>query len=429
MRKFLLSLVISIITVSLYAQDTYNFTLEDCLNYAFQNNYNRQSMKLSEQVQQNTYDQSKMERIPNVNASLSEGWSSSKNNSSSWDGNYSINAKMPLYQGGMINKTVEQNKLYVEQSTYQTSQYDNELTIQILQSFLSVLGNQELLKYQQTVVEASSEQAKQGEEQFRVGSILESDYLLLEAQYANDLNNITDTQIARDNSLLTLKKLLSMPPSYYLCIIYPDTAAIEGMGILPPMDNVINQALNTLPDIKISQYNVDIANMSIKLAKSSFWPTLSLSGGVGTGHVNDYSSFGTQLSNGLNEQVGVSLSIPLYNNNRTKTKVEQSRIAMKQAELDKKQTELDVMQNVAIEYQDVVSSYNKYNTTNIRQNAYFKTFEAYRAQFNAGAITAVDLLQQQNNYISALNDYIQSKYSFILKRKILDVYMGVPVTI
>ena len=48
--------------------------------------------------------------------------------------------------------------------------------------------------------------------------------------------------------------------------------------------------------------------------------------------------------------------------------------------------------------------------------------------FSAGSITAVELLQQQNNYISAMNDYIQSKYTFMLQRKVLDVYMGEEIT-
>ena len=43
------------------------------------------------------------------------------------------------------------------------------------------------------------------------------------------------------------------------------------------------------------------------------------------------------------------------------------------------------------------------------------------------SVIAVDLIQQQTNYINQLNQYMQSKYSFVLQRKILDVLMGVPV--
>lgn len=433
MKKVVLGFMICMNAVAVIAQESataiHQFTLEDCLSYALGNNYNRQSVKLNEEATKDAYDQSKKERLPSLSASLSENFSSTKNNSPSWDGNYGLSTGVTLYQGGSISNTIEQNKLKMEQSSYQTSQYENELTIQILQSFLSVLGNEELLKYQAAVVTASEEQAKQGEEQYKAGTILESDYLLLEAQYANDLNNITDTQIARDNNLLTLKSLLSMNPSEDLQIIHPDTTALSVMSIIPAKDYVLDRAVNTLPDLKISQYNVEIANMGVKLSKSGYFPTVNLTGSVGTGHMKDYSNFGTQLSDGLNGKVGISLSIPIYDNSRTKSKVTQSKITLKQAELDKKQTELDILQNVTVEYQDVTSAYNKYLTTDIRQHAYLKTFEAYQAQFNVGTITAVDLLQQQNNYISALNDYIQSKYSFMLKRKILDVYMGIPVVL
>jgi outer membrane protein len=286
------------------------------------------------------------------------------------------------------------------------------------------LGNEELLKYQEAVVKASEAQLEQGKAQFDAGQILESDYFLLEAQYATDKNNITDTQIARDNSLLTLKSLLSMNPLETLEIVYPSTDALENMAIIPNKNYVVEEAMNNLPELKISRYDIDIAEVGIKLSKAGYLPTLSLGASIGTGHNNDFSDFGSQLSNGLNEQIGLTLSIPIYDNSRTKAKVAQSKIQLQQAELQKKQTDLDIMQTVIQEYQNVISSYNKYQTTDVRQNAYLKTYQAYTAQFNAGAITAVDLLQQQNNYISALNDFIQSKYSFMLNRKILDVYMG-----
>ncbi len=432
MKRLFFFFIASLLSLGMVtAQGTstaHRFTLEDCLNYAMGNSYNRQSMKLSEDAQESAYQQSKMERLPSLNASLNESFTNSKSNSASWNGTYGLNTELPVYQGGSIRNTIEQSKLKTEQSSYQTSQYDNQLTIQILQAFLAVLGNEELLKYQDAVVKSSEEQVKQGKEQYRAGTILESDYLLLEAQYANDKNNITDTRIAREKSLLTLKSLLSMRPDVQLQIIYPDTSALVRMSVMPQMDHVMERTLATLPDLKISQYDVDIATNSVKLARSGYYPTVSLYGSVGTGQTNDYSNFGTQLSDHRNEQVGVRLSVPIFNNNRTKAQVTQSRIALQQAELNKKQTELDVLQNVTTEYQDVVSAFNKYQTTTILQNAYLKTFEAYSVQFNAGSITAVDLLQQQNNYISALNDYIQSKYGFMLKRKILDVYMGIPIS-
>jgi outer membrane protein len=404
----------------------YLFTLEDCLNYAFGNNYNLQSVKLTEEAKEDAYQQSKKERLPNLNASVGESLSHTTGNDAVFGGSAGLSANMTLYQGGNINNAIEQSKLQKEQSSFQISQYRNDLTIRILQAFLTVLGNEELLKYQEAVAGASEEQMKQGKERFQYGKILESDYLLLEAQCANDKNSLTDTKISRDNSLLALKNLLSIPASKSLQIISLDTTAVQTMALLPTMENVLESGMATLPDLKISQYNIDISKIGLKMSKANYLPTVSLNGSIGTGHT-DFSDFGAQLSNRFNQQIGVSVSLPIYDNSRTKSKVRQSQIALQQAELDKKQTELDIEQTLVTEYQALISAYNKYQTTQIRQNAYSKTFDVYRAQFGAGAITAVDLLQQQNNYISALNDYIQSKYEFILKRKIIDVYMGTEI--
>jgi len=408
------------------AQEQLVFTLEDCIRYAMENNFNRQSLRLAEEASQVTFQQARDERLPSVNASLSQNLNNSNAVGSSINGNFSVNASLPVYQGGAITNTIEQNRLQMEQAAYRTSQFENELTIQILQAFLSVLGNEELLKFQTYVAEASLEQLNRGREQHRLGSILESDYLLFQAQYANDLNNIVDTEIARNNSMLALKNLLSMNPSTELKIVFPDTSAIAAISFLPAQEEVVERALMYMPDMQISQYNVDIAGVGVQLARAGFYPTVSVGAGIGTGH-SDFSNFGTQLNNRLNEHIGVTVNVPIFNRNRTKANVARSQISLRQAELSQMQTELNIRQTVTQEYQDVVSAHNRYKVTEIRQNAHLKSFEAFRTQFNAGAITPVELLQQQNNYISALNDYIQSKYRFMLKRKVLDVFMDEPI--
>ncbi|MDH8701786.1 outer membrane protein [Dysgonomonadaceae bacterium PH5-43] len=437
MKKIVLSLFLGFTVLLASAQTTpvaenatgvIRFSLNECLEYAFGNNFTRKNMLLNETVKQEVYDQSKLERLPNVNASLSENWRHSDDAGSSLGGSYGISAGVTLYQGGAITNTIEENKLQMEQTQLQTKQYENDLVINILESFLTVLGNEELLKYQHTLLTASEEQVAQGKAQYMADEILESDYLMLEAQYASDKANIIDTEIARDNSLLNLKSLLSMDPEVDLRIIYPDTAILQQMTLIPLRETVIERAIETWPDLKISQYDVDIANVNVKIAKASYFPTVSLSGSVNSGHNKNFQNFGNQLKNNLNEQIGLSVSVPIWDRGRTKLQTTQSKIALQQAENNKQQTELEIRQQITQQHLNVTSALNKYNTNEIKHKAYSQTFDVYRALFNAGSITAVDLLQQQNNYISALTDYVQSKYNFILRRKILDVYMGIDVT-
>ena len=409
------------------AQDTLSlkFTLEECLEYAFSNSYERQSMELSNKSQQLSYKQSKEQRLPSVNASLGESFSNNASGAN-FSGNIGINAGMPIYQGGQINATIKQEKLSCEQSEIELQRYDDDLSIQILQSFLTILGNQELLNYQKSVLNSSREAMKQGKRKYEVGAILESDYLLLAAQYASDTNNIVDTQMDIENNMINLKVLLSMDPMQELEIVSPDTAIINSLASFPSLEESVAQSIAYSPNLKISNYNIEIAKQSLRIAKSNYYPTVNLSAGVNTGHYN-YKNIGGQLTTQLSEQIGVSVNIPIYNRGSSKLRVKQSEIALEQTQLSYEQDVLSVRQNIVQEYQNMISSYNKYNVSKQTKDAYLKSFEAYNVQFQYGSITAVELLQQQNSYLNALNNFIQNKYSFILQRKILDVYMGLGI--
>ena len=434
-KSFLLALAIVTLAQPLFAQENtqneskhYQFTLEDCIRFAFSNNYDRKSMELSTESQQVSYDQSKESRLPSVSASAAESYSHSKN-SEGFSGSASLGAQVVIYQGGNINKTIEQNRLNVERSNMQLQQYDDQLSVQILQSFLTALGYNELLHYQEVMLKSSREQLKQGRTRFSVGSILESDMLLLEAQYISDSTNIVETRIKLDNSIMSLKVLLSMDPLDNLQIIQPNTDNLnELMESLPTEENAIDMAMATFPTLKLSEYDILLSENNISMARSGYMPSLSANASIGTGHY-EFDNLGQQFSDRFNQSVGISLNIPIYSRGQTRSSVKRSKIALEQAQLDYEQTQLDVRQTVSVAYHNVLSAYNAYKASELKENAYNKSYQAYEVQFNYGKITTVDLLQQQNNYLNVLNDFIQNKYSLVLQRKVLDVYMGKEITL
>ena len=432
MTKRVIILAFSLLMVAqVWAQESsaYRFTLEDCLRYAFSNNNERKSMELSHQSLETTYEQSKQQRLPNVSASVGQNFS---NNANGWSttGNVGVGSSVTIFQGGNINNTIEQNRLNVERNGVQLERYDNQLAVQILQSFLSIIGNQEKLNYQQEVLNTSREQVKQGRARYQVGSILESDLLLLEAQYLSDSNNILDTRISIGQELLDMKVLLSMDPTAVLDIISPDAENLDGMmETLPTEEEAINQAVEYMPDLRMSDYDIRLAEKSVDLARGNYFPSISANANVGMGVLSYDSQGNTQWYGKPTESVGVSMSIPIYSRGQTRANVKKSRIALEQAHLDYEQEVLVVRQTVAQAYRNVITAYNAYKVSQARENAYNKSFNAYNIQFQYGSITTVELLQQQNNYLNALNTYIQNKYSLVMKRKILDVYMGKPITL
>ena len=402
----------------------FNFTLEQCIEYAFGNSYSRKSIQLSGESADASYQQSKKSRLPNVSASASESMShSGTQDKVNFSGNIGVSASVPIYDGGNIKQTIEQNRLQTEKAKVQLTQADDNLTIQILQQFLTALSAQERLKYQEAILATSREQMNRGEVQFRYGKIIESDYLMLQAQYASDIADSLNTAITLENSLISLKKLMSMNAAADLSIIYPSDDAIAQMALLPEQFDAVNMAKEHMPDMILAKTNMEIAETSIELAKTNKRPTVNASAGISTGH-SDFDNLGEQFKNRFSQNIGISVGYTIFDRGNRNLQLTKSKIQQQQAQLDLQQTELDVTQNVITQYRNVELEYQRFQAYEKRKDAYAKSFEAYQKKYEVGSIMAVELLQQQNNYISVLNSYINSKYGFILNRKILDVYTG-----
>ena len=433
MKKILICAVsLGLALLSFAQEQPTRLSLEGCLKYAEEHNYTLQNAKLDQSVSEINYKQAKLQMSPTVSASASQGFAYSHNSVSGgadWTGNYGLSAGITLFNGLNTFNTIKQRKLDITQSSLAFEQQKNQVNIQIVQAFLNILMNEELSDYQKEVINKSREQMQQGWQRYKVGQILESDYLLLEAQYESDSANYLNTLMNLNNSYITLKALLAISPSTPIELLRPDTAAMMRNLTIPNLQEVIDRAFDYLPELKYSQNKIESANYDVKIAKSSYYPSLNLNAGVSTGYASGNGAFGTQLGDRLGENVGLSLNIPIYNQNRARANVKLAKIGVQQAENDLQEKQINILQDIEKYYISVNEAENDYRVAAIREKAYAANFAAYNMKFMYGTITAADLLTQQNNYLSALNTYMQNKYSFVLQRKILDIVMGVPVTL
>ncbi|MBQ6269414.1 MAG: TolC family protein [Bacteroidetes bacterium] len=339
-------------------------SLEECIKYAEKNNLTLKTAALDKEKANISFEQSKRAYAPSISASASQslGYSNGvSDNNFSASGSYSIGANMTLFDGFNTQTNIKQNELNLTQADLQLAQNQDNINVQIIQAFLTVLMNKELLDYQQTVVKTSEEQYNQGKAQLAVGKILESDFMLLNSQYQSDLFNIENTKITIENNILELKNLLNIDHNTTLDIKKPDTAAIKALLELPSLDYILSQAINYLPIIKIRANNVKLAEYDIDLAKSSYYPTLGLSAGVSTGYRNKNGSFGGQLTDNLGENLGLSLNIPIYSKGNVDSKVQQSQVALQKALIAQENAKLEGIQTIEKAYLTTQRSLNNYN--------------------------------------------------------------------
>ena len=405
------------------AQDTVRMTLDECLHYAYQHNLTVQTAELNKESAEANVSNAKWNFAPSLNASAGENMNI-QGGGTSFNTSAGVNANMTLFSGLSNLRTLQQSKLSLQQSELKVKQSQNTIATQITQAYLTILMNQERLTYQQDVLKTSEEQMNEGQVKYNVGKILESDYLLLQANYQNALGNIENTRLTIENNRLELRNLLCLESGQTVGVV--DMQSDESTLQLLSMDEVIREAEHNLPDLQISQMNVDLAKYNVQIAKSAFSPTLGLNGGanyfVGGAQLDQTS--GTMVNGGnFSGTVGINLNIPILRGNSI-TQVKQSKINLRQAEMQNEQTALELRKTIEAQYIATAQAMNQYRTAQLLKDAYQANYNVYNVKYENGAVTTVDLLTQQDRFLSALNDYLQNKYTYLLDLKVLDIYMG-----
>jgi Outer membrane protein len=426
----------SIVAQEQVVGDTTAWDLNHCISYALENNIQVSSQKLSELTMQADLLRSKSERLPTLSASVTDNLSNSKDltNNAKWSSTNAIsggiNTSMTLYNGGSINAGIAQSKLQVDIAKLSTVQAKNNITLSITQAYLSVLYAKESYDYAKDVLISSEQQLKQSQQYFAAGKIAKTDLIQMQSQYATDQYSSVTAQNTLILQTTVLKQLLEIPVIDTFKVYFPNAEKLSVVAPLPVKQDAFDMALKAMPEIKSSQLQNKVSELGLNIARAGYLPSLSLNGSVST----DYSNYSTkaftgQLSDNQFQKIGLTLSIPIFSQNAVRTSVQKSQINIKQSELNSRTTEKNLLQEVETAYQNVVTGQMRYTAAKVQLEAAQESYNLSMQQFNLGMLSAIDLLNLKNKLLNADSQLIQSKYSLILNQKVLDFYMGNPISL
>lgn len=436
MKKFGLIIFLSGISLAIPLSAQKVWTLRDCIDYARQENIQVKKSLLSVESSEVDIKQSKANLFPSLSAGVSQNFSNSKdaaNNykyESSFSGQYSLNASWTVYNGGQNTNALKQAKVSKEMETLNTETKQNDIELSITQTYLQLLYARESIKNNENIVASSKAQLDQAQIFLDAGTITRSEFAQVESQYSSDKYNLVLAQNSFDNYKLQLKQLLELDINEVLEITFP---SIDDEDILQPIADkvtVYETALNLMPEIKSGQKNIDYANLTKASARGGYLPTISLSGSVGTGNIyNESTSFIRQLNHNLGQSVGLSVSIPLFDNRKNKSAVQKADIAIQTAQIDYLDAQKTLLRTIEGLYQDAISGQSKYQAAKDKLNSAQLSYELVKEQYTLGMRNTVELTTEQNNYANALQELLQAKYTALLSIKLLNFYQGQEITI
>ena len=409
------------------------WSLEDCITYALENNITVKDATLTKDIAEVDYNKAKSSRLPNLYASASQNFSNGNTidpitsdyvTDQIHSTNVGINSSVTLFQGSQISNQIKQNKLLFEQSIFQEEVEKNNIVLNILEVYLQTLYSKESIIIAENNVLASEKEVERAKARLDAGTIALSDYTEAQSQAATNKYNVIAAKNDYQQYIIQLKQLLELTPFETIEIETID----ENMDLINLELNkvdVYNKALGFLPEIQASNLNIAANEKDLDIAKGAYLPTLSLLGSLGSGYtsIND-NTFSDQFDVNFNQQLGLSLSIPILNRNQTKAAVKTATINIKKAEIQKQSTEKEVYKKVETAYQNALSAQEQVLASEASKLAAEQSYNLAQKKYELGALSTTDLVISQNTYTNAQQNYLQAKYLNILYHQLLQFYQG-----
>lgn len=410
--------------------DTWSY--RECVDYAYSNNISLKKQLLTQQSGIINTEAANAEWLPTLNFATTHGFTNyAKEGSYSYTGTYGLNASWNVWDGGRRTSNIDLNKVQNRIDSYSVEAVRNNLETTILKYYLNILYNREAVTIAENALELSKAQLDRATELMNVGKLSRVDYSQFESQYLSDNSSLVSARGQLQSSLTDLKQMLqlSLDTRFELDDFIPSDDIIN-VESLPDMLDVYDTALNWLPEIINGQLKSQLQDYNIKIARSGYMPTISLNAGIGTGtNSSDPSKWGEQMGNKLNEQVSVTLSVPIIDQKSASTKTRLAQIDKLNADLDYRQLQIDLSKTIESLFVDANNYIAQYNSGKMQVQSAALTEELTTEKFNLGLVNTVELLTAHTNLLSARMQLLQSKYLAILSIKMINFYQHNLITL
>lgn len=428
------------------------WTLEDCYNYAIENNIQIKQSMLDVEYSEIDLLESKLSLLPNLNtnASASYNWGRvldrtryTYSNQETNQANFGIDANMRIFGGLQYQNRIKKAKLDFLSSQYATDKIKDDISLLLTQAYLTILYNKELLKVASEQVILTKEQIKRTEKLVEAGKLAMGSLLEIQAQGAREEINEINYENSLALSYLDLMQILDLPSDADFEIDIPVLENELALEVLP-ISQVYEVALGTQPGIKSAELNVESAYKNVAIAKGAISPVLTLQSGWNTNFSNQYRKvvydtlsgnitqtdvipFGDQFVDNQSRYLGIGLSFPIFNGYQTSSNIARARIAAANAEYNYDLTKNTLRKSIEQAYYDAQAAFKSYQATQTSLSSFSESFRYTEQKFTVGMATSVDYNLAKTQLTAVESELVRARYDYIFKIKILDFYMGRPI--
>lgn len=448
-------------------------TLQQAVDSTLKNNLNIKQAVMTESLGLEDYIQAKNNLLPslNVNPQASYNFGRSPNlttytysSKSFLYVNGAASLGVTLYQGGQLRNQILQNKLLLDVDKTNTAKVKNDLLLNVVTDYLVILTDQDLVIAAKQQIALANITLDRAQKNFEAGNQTRADLAQAQAQVSTAQLNLTNAQNQVDLAILILKQYMEMNPSKNITVEKPDISKLTDIRTIYDATEVIKTALTTNPDIRLAELRQQTYAQAVKIAKGNYYPTVTFFGGVGSNYSNQVTTqvvgttplirqIGTvegtgqavnvttvqpvygpysalsQFSNNINESVGISLQIPIFNRFLARTSVRKAKINYQYAELTTQLAKNNLSKTVIQAVLDLQAAEKSYQSAQQTFQSNKEALNVTKQRYDAGLENTLNYNTALTNYNKSQNDMIEARYQVIFRSKVIDYYIGNPITL
>lgn len=432
--NFKASILCFLIPVMSGAQNLKTWDLRECIEYALSHNLTIKQRETSKQVEEISLQTAKNSRLPGVSANASESFNFGRSLTSentyisrnTQNTSMGINLSVPIFTGFQIPNQIALSRLNLQAAIADLEKAKEDMSIQVTSAYLQVLYTKELKGVSQKELKISQEQLYRLKVLLANGKISEVEVSEAHSRVAQDSLSMVQAINNYQLALLDLSQLLEL-------------SSPEGFSVAEPMEvipssitgnpeEIYQQAIALKPAVKAEELRLKGTEKNILLARSGYYPTLSFGAGMNTGYYKtsgmDSSPFGRQLKDNWSQNLGISLSIPIFNRFETRDAIRKAKVQRYSQELQLESVKKTLYKEIQQAYYNAVAARAKYQSGKVAERAATVSFELVSKKYENGKATATEFNESKTKMERAIADCVQAKYDYLFRTKILAFYRG-----
>lgn len=439
--KRYIMLGILLVTLSAEAQQK-KWTLEDCINYGVEQSLQMQRQQLQNKNRQLDVRDAALDLIPSVNAvspylsynygrGIDPETNTYTNVQNKTVGGFNVGGGMTLFAGFSGVNRLRAARISRLQGLEETENLANDLAIQIMNAFFTLVYAEESVKVTEEQVENATLQLRKIQREYELGRRAKSELYDMQAQHASDEYQLINCRNNRENALVTLKHLINYQETEELEVEVTALARVVPEHEKPDFRTIYDKAVQTLPEVMVAGYNVRINQLNLYTARASLFPSVSMNGGVSFGYYSNQSEgdFWKQVTdkNRIGKNFGFSMNIPIFYGLGRRSNVTRAKNNYLNSKIQYQQTEQSIYTEIQKAVLDLESMIQQYDMARKREEYSSLSFNAGQKRYEQGLITIIDLNTTSNNLLQSKYDLLKARLAYVMQKRMVEFYKGVPL--